>query len=143
MRGPALAVSNNGTELREQLADQSPWFRCGQRPPPLLPSSGLASLSPCAGRFLPQRPRLGGAVSPGSPGKFARGLSAAGSRQPGSLWGAPGLVALLLEKAWKESFCSELVTVAGWRLLPHYAPGLLVCGEADGGEVGSGDSGQT
>lgn len=84
MRGPALAVSNNGTELREQLADQSPWLRCGQRPPPLLPSSGLASLSPSAGRFLPPRPWLGGAVSPRSPGKFARGISAAGSRQPGS-----------------------------------------------------------
>lgn len=33
--------------------------------------------------------------------------------------------------------------MAGWRLLPHYAPGLLVCEEADGGEVGSGGSSQT
>ena len=65
------------------------------------------------------------------------------SRQPRSLRGAPGLVAPLLEEAWRERFCSELVTVAGWRLLPHYAPGLLVCEEADGGEVGSGESSQT
>lgn len=80
--------------------------------------------------FLPPRPRPSGA---GSPGKFARGSSAAGSREPRSLRGAPGLVAPLLEEAWRDCFCSELVTVAGWRLLPHYAPGLLVCEEADGG----------
>ena len=52
-------------------------------------------------------------------------------------------MAPLLEEAWRERFCSELVTVAGWRLLPHYAPGLSVCEEADGGEVGSGESSQT
>lgn len=93
--------------------------------------------------FLPRRPRLGGAGSPGSPGKLVRGGPAAGSREPRSLRGAPGLVAPLLEEAWRERFCSELVTVAGWRLLPHYAPGLLVCEEADGGEVGSGERSQT
>ena len=108
-------------------------------PPPLLPP-GPASLSLGCMCFLPPRPRLRGA---GSPGKFPSGSSAAGSPEPRSLRGAPGLVAPLLEEAWRESFCSELVTVAGWRLLPHYAPGLPVCEEADGGEVGSGESSQT
>lgn len=113
------------------------------RLPPLLPPPGPASLSLGGMCFLPPRPRLGGAGSPESPGKFARRGPAAGSREPRSLRGAPGLVAPLLEEAWRERFCSELVTVAGWRLLPHYAPGLLVCEEADGGEVGSGGSSQT
>lgn len=111
--------------------------------PPPRPPPGPASLSLGGMCFLPPRPRLRGAGSPGSPGKFARGSSAAGSREPRSLRGAPGLVAPLLEEAWRESFCSELVTVAGWRLLPHYALGLPVCEEADGGEVGSGESSQT
>lgn len=108
--------------------------------PPPLPPPDPASLSLGCVCFLLPRPRLGGA---GSPGKFARGSLAAGSREPRSLRGAPGLVAPLLEEAWRERFCSELVTVAGWRLLPHYARGLLVCEEADGGEVGSGESSQT
>ena len=139
MRGPALAASNNGTERRERRTDQSPSFRGYPAPAPSSPARHGLTFS---GRHVlpPSRPRLRGA---GSPGKFPSGSSAAGSPEPRSLRGAPGLVAPLLEEAWRESFCSELVTVAGWRLLPHYAPGLPVCEEADGGEVGSGESSQT
>lgn len=66
------------------------------RPPPPRPPPGPASLSRGCVCFLPPRPRLGGAGSPWSPGKFARGSLAAGSREPRSLRGAPGLVAPLL-----------------------------------------------
>lgn len=144
LRGPASAAANDGTELRERRAGRSPSpaarppgpARPGPRPArpsrPGLAGSGRRALPPSAAR-------LGGAGGPGSPGKLVRGRPAAGSREPRSLRGAPGLVAPLLEEAWREGFCSELVTVAGWRLLPHYAPGLLVCEEADGGEVGSGE----
>lgn len=96
-------------------------------PPPLPRPARPHFLRAGGARFLPPRSRHGGAGGPGSPGKFARGSSAAGSREPRSLRGALGLVAPLLEEVWRERFCSELVTVAGWRLLPHYAPGLLVC----------------
>lgn len=73
MRGPALAVSNNGTELREQLADQSPWFRCDQRPPPLLPFSpppAWPHFLPALGASSLRGPGLAAPSAPGAPGSL-------------------------------------------------------------------------
>lgn len=76
---------------------------------PRLPGSApssparLTSLSLGGMCFLPPQPRLRGA---GSPGKFRAAAPAAGSSEPRSLRGAPGLVAPLLEGVEEALFLS-------------------------------------
>lgn len=138
MRGPALAASNNGTErpgtarrsitlvsLRPAPSSPSPLLRPGLTFS--LRGELLSSAAPVWWRRQPREPRE----------LCARHLR---SRQPGAPQpsGSAGAGGPFVGEGVEECFCSELVTVAGWRLLPHYAPGLLVCGQADGGEVGSG-----
>lgn len=143
LRGPALAALITGQSAGNSAQINHPGSAAAGAllPPSPLLQPGLTfslgwalppSAAPAGWRRLPREPRE----------VCARHLR---SRQPGAPQpsGSARAGGPFVGEGVEARFCSELVTVAGWRLLPHYAAGLLVCGEADGREVGSGCSGQT